>query len=241
MGIESNAAAPSWDSPAVTTQCRALEMDSLFIAQPVSEGVWQNSMGTTAKLGVTPRLELRWGLPGHIIQSGGGSSRLTGTTDQWIGTCFRFYEHRGGIPDLAIDYAFKIPTAKPAKGFGSGYSDHVVTLIASADHGDNHVDFNAVGTIAGGRTGRDGAAQFGLAITRHVTRKVLGTFEAYGGPQPGRSDRYGAVQVGGAWAVRPWLAVNAGYARAYTAASPRQQFLAGFIYTFRPGFSPPMR
>jgi hypothetical protein len=241
VSIQSNAAAPSWDSPAVTTQCRALEMDNLFIAQPLGEGIRQDSMGTTAKFGVTPRLEVRWGLPGHIIQSGGGSARLTGTTDQWIGTCFRFYEQRGRIPDLAIDYAVKIPTANPAKGFGSGYADHVVTLIASADRGDNHVDFNAVGTVAGGRTGREGAAQFGLAITRQIMRKLLGTVEAYGGPQPGTSDRYGAVQAGGAWAVRPWLAVNGAYARAYTAASPRQQFLAGFIYTVRPAFAPPIR
>ena len=116
-----------------------------------------------------------------------------------------------------------------------------MTFIASADHGDTQVDFNAVGTVAGGRTGRDGAAQFGSAITRHVTQKVLGTVEAYGGPQLGTSDRCGAVQVGGAWAVRPWLAVNGGYARAYTAASLRQESLAGFIYTFRPGFSPPIR
>ena len=241
IGIESNAAAPNWDSPAVTTQCGVLEMDSLFITQPLGEGVRQNSMGTVVKFGVTPRFEVRWGLPGHIIQNGHEGTRLTGTTDQWFGTCFRFHEQREGIPDLAIDYAIKIPTANPAKGFGSGYADHVMTFIASEDGGNNHVDFNAVGTVAGGQRGHDGAAQFGLAITRHIVRKVLGTVEAYGGSQPGTSDRYGAVQAGGAWEVRPWLAVNSAYTRAYTAAFPRQQFLVGFIYTIRPGFAPRIR
>jgi hypothetical protein len=234
IGIESNAAAPNWDSPAVTTQCGALEMDSLLVAQPLGEGVLQRTIATTAKFGVTPRFELRWGLPGHIIQNGFGSTRLTGTTDQWFGSCFRFHEQREHIPDLAVDYAIKIPTANPAKGFGSGYTDHAVTFIASEDRGSNHVDFNAVGTVAGGRRGHDGSAQFGMAMTRHFARKLLGTLETYGGSQPGTSDRYGAVLAGGAWALRPWLAVNGAYARAYTAASPRQQMFAGFIYTTRP-------
>jgi hypothetical protein len=239
IGIEPNAAAPSWDSPAATTQCGALEIDSLLLAEPLGEGVLQRTIGTTARFGVTPRFEVRWGLPGHIVQNGYGHTRLTGTTDQWFGTCFRFHEQMEGIPDLAIDYAIKIPTANPAKGFGSGYADHVVTLIASEDRGNNHVDFNAVGTVAGGRRGSNGAAQFGMAMTRHFARELLGTIETYGGSQPGTSARYGAVLAGGAWAVRPWLAMNGAYTRAYTAASPRQQIFAGFIYTTRPGVAHP--
>jgi hypothetical protein len=241
VGIETNAAAPNWDSPAVTTQCGALEMDSLLILQPLGNGIDQRMIGTTIKFGVTPRLEVRWGLPGHIIQSGNRSTHLSGTTDQWIGSCFRFHKQTEGIPDLAIDYAIKIPTANPAKGLGSGYTDHVVTFIASADRGDNHVDFNAVGTVAGSSRGPDRSAQFGMALTRHFARRVLATLETYGGSQPGTSDRYGAVLAGGAWAVQPWLAVNGAYTRAYTAASPRQQMFAGFIYTMRPGVARPRR
>jgi len=239
-GIETNAAPPNWDSPAATTQCGALEMDSLFTAQPMGGGVHQESMGTTARFGLTPRLELRWGLPEHLIQSGSGT-RLVGISDQWIGACYRFHEQKGRVPDLAVDYAVKFPTANPAKGFGSGYTDHVGTFIASADAKNTHFDFNAAGTVAGGLHGHDGAAQFGLAVTRHLLPKLLGTLEAFGGSQPGTSNRYGAALAGGAWAVRPWLAVNGAYVRAYTFASPRQQFLVGFIYTTRPGFAAPQR
>jgi len=195
-------------------------------------------MLTTAKYGVTPHFEVRWGLPGHMMQSGGGTRRLNGTADQWVGACYRFRDQGRWIPDLALDYAVKIPTANPAKGFGSGYVDHLATFIASRDFGQNHIDFNTVGTIAGSSQGHDGAVQFGIAWTRPVNAKLLWTIEAYGGPQPGTSDRYGAVMSGGAWSVRPWLALNGGYIRAYTAGSPREQYLFGFIYTLRPEIVP---
>ena len=190
-------------------------------------------MGTVGKFGLTPRLEVRWALPGHTMQSADGE-QLVGTTDQWIGACYRFHEQGEQVPDLAIDYAMKIPTANPAKNLGNGYTDHVGTFIASADGRSAHFDFNAAGTASGSGRGFDGAAQFGLAVTRHLLPKLLGTLEAFGGSQPGTSNRYGAVLAGGAWGFRSWLAVNGGYVRAYTASSPRQQFLVGLIYTTRP-------
>jgi hypothetical protein len=175
-----------------------------------------------------------------MMQSG-GRARWVGTTDQWIGACYRFHEQQGLVPDLAIDYAIKFPTANPAKGFGSGYIDHVGTFIASTDAKSTHFDFNAAGTIAGASGGHDAAAQFGLAMTRHPLPKLLGTLEAFGGSQPGTSDRYGAALLGGAWSFRPWLALNGAYVRAFTHASPRQQFLVGINYTMRPGIGVPRR
>jgi hypothetical protein len=237
--IDPNSASPTWDTPAATVPCGALETDNLLIMQPVGAGVHQQMMVTTAKYGLTPHLEIRWGLPGRMMQSGAGTSRLVGTTDQWLGACYRFHDQGGWLPDLALDYALKIPTANPAKGFGSGYTDHLLMFIASRDAGRTHVDFNVVGTIAGATGGSDGAAQLGLALTRPIGSRFLGTIEAYGGPQPGTSDRYGAGLVGGAWSVHPWLSLNAAYAHAYTAGAPRQQLILGFIYTIRPGFGLP--
>lgn len=233
-----NSMSPTWDSQAATTQCGALETDNLTIFQTTGAGVRQQMLVTTAKYGLTPRLEVRWGLPGRIIQAGERTEGVRGTTDQWLGACFRFHDQGRWAPDLALDYAIKIPTANPAKGFGSGYTDHQMTLIASRDVRHNHIDFNMAGTIAGGPAGHDGAAQFGLALTRSLSARLLGTAEVFGGPQPGTDDRYGAALVGGAWSLRPWLAVNGGYVRAYTAGSPRQQILLGFIYTLRPMFAP---
>jgi hypothetical protein len=234
--IEPNSMSPTWDTQAETTPCGALETDNLLVRQPVGPGVWQQTLTTTLKYGLAPRLEVRWVPPGRASQAGGGTVRLGGTTDQWLGALYRFHDQGRRAPDMALDYAFKIPTANPAKGFGSGFADHQLTFIASRDLGPNHLDLNVVGTIAGAATGSDGAAQFGMAFTRSFSSRLLGTVEAFGGPQPGTSDRYGALLAGGAWGIRPWLAINGGVTYAYTAGSPRQQYLMGFIYSMRPGF-----
>ena len=234
--IEPNSMSPTWDTQAGTTPCGALETDNLLVRQPLGSGVWQETMTTTLKYGLAPRLEVRWVPPGRVSQAGEGTSRLAGTTDQWLGALYRFHDQGRRAPDLAFDYAFKIPTSNPAKGFGSGYADHQLTFIASRDLGPNHLDLNVVGTIAGAAAGSDGAAQFGMAVTRSFSARLMGTIEAFGGPQPGTSDRYGAVLAGGAWGIRPWLALNGGMICAYTAGSPRQQYLIGFIYSMRPGF-----
>jgi hypothetical protein len=234
--IEPNSMSPTWDAQAETTPCGALETDNLLVRQPLGAGVWQQTMTTTVKYGLAPRIEVRWVLPGRISQTGEGTPRLGGTTDQWLGALYRFHDQGRWAPDLALDYAFKIPTANPAKGFGSGYADHQLTLIASRDLGPNHIDLNVVGTIAGAVAGSDGAAQFGMAFTRSFSARLLGTIEAFGGPQPGVSGRYGAVLAGGSWGIRPWLAFNGGLIHSYTAGSPRQQYLIGFIYSIRPGF-----
>ncbi len=232
-GLENNAAIPIWDTPASTTPCGALETDQLFSIQDMGGGVHQSTISSLARYGVTPRLELRWGLPGRARQTVAGKPAVSGTTDQWLGACYRFRDQGSRGPDLAVDFAIKIPTANPAKQLGSGYYDELLTLIASRDLGTTHVDFNAAGSLTGGPGRRDGAVQLGMAVTRPVSRKLLGALESYGGTQPATSQRYAAVLVGAAWSLRPALALNAGYARAVTAGSPREQILGGFIYSFR--------
>jgi hypothetical protein len=232
--IEQNFASPMWDSPAETTRPGLLEIDSITNDQFLEHGVHQRITGTTARYGLSGHVELRWVLPGMIVQRGGGSQKTSGTTDQWIGACWRFYDQTGTKPDMALDYAIKFPTANPSKAFGSGYIDNQLAFIASRDLGLNHLDFNAVGTIARGRTGTDGGAQFGLALTRKLSRRLLGTLETFGGSQPGTFDCYSAWLWGGAWSIKPSFSLSAAYSRAYTAGSPREQYLFGFIYTMRP-------
>ena len=97
---------------------------------------------------------------------------------------------------------------------------------------------NAVGTLAGGARGREGAAQFGLAVTRPINRKLSAILEGYGGPQPGTPDRFGAVFAGATYALRPALVFDCAYTRTYTAGSPRAQVSIGITRALRPGFSP---
>lgn len=153
-----------------------------------------------------------------------------------MGVLYHFRDQAGWVPDLSLDYGFKIPTAKPSKAFGSGYVDHVLTFIASRDAGPYHMDFNFAETLAGGHDNLNQAAQSGVGLSRTFAHELTGTIEAFGGSQPGTGDRLGAVFVGGSWGIRPSLAMNGGCIRSYTAGSPRDQLMLGFIYTVRPGF-----
>lgn len=228
--IQPNSMTPTWDTPASTTQCGALETDNLAIAQSVDGGFAQHMLVSTSRYGVTSRLEIRWGLPGHIRQSGPGAPAVAGTTDQWLGVCYRFHNQGPRLPDFAFDYALKLPTANPAKGLGTGYADHQFTFIASRDLGRSHLDFNAVGSVTGSPSGRDAEPAFGMALTRTLSPRLLATIEVYGGPQP-NADAYAAVLLGGSVALRPWLALNGAYTRAFTAGSPHRQIMVGFIFT----------
>jgi hypothetical protein len=229
---------PNWDTPAATTQCGAVEVDSGWMDQPMGGGVNQTQTLSSLRYGLTPKLDLRLGLTTHMTQTGGGMQSLEGIGDQWVTARYRFVEQSAKLPAMAFLFGTKIPTANPAKGFGSGYVDHVFTFIASRDVGKNHLDFNVVGTIVGGPNGHDGAAQFGLALTRTVTEKLSWILESYGGPQTGTPDRFGAGFTGVSYAVRPTVVVDAAYSRTYTAGTPHEQYMFGCTYAIRSAFTP---
>jgi hypothetical protein len=236
--LTSNPTRPNWDTAASTTQCGVIEVDSGWVNQPMGSGVSQTMMQSSVRYGLTPKLDLRWGATNHMTQSGGGTMAIEGIGDQWLMARYRYLEEGPKLPALAFLYGYKVPTANPAKGFGSGYGDHQFVFIASRDFGKNHFDFNTVGTVVGGKSGHDGSAQFGLALMRAVTQKFAWMLESYGGPQPGTPDRFGAAFTGVSYTVKPTLVVDASYSRTYTAGSPREQFMFGFTYALRSGFSP---
>ena len=233
-----NPTRPAWDYAASTTQCGVVETDYGFLDQSMGAAVGQRMAVTSMRYGLTPKLDLRWGLTNHISQSGGDTPSLEGVGDQWLSARYRFHEQSRVTPALAFLYGIKIPVANPAKGFGSGFVDHQMIFIASRDLGRYHLDFNTVGTVVGEKGSHDGAAQFGVAVTRPLTKKLSGILESYGGPQPGTSDRFGAGFAGATYSLRPQLVIDGACARTYTAASPRQQFLFGVTYAKRAAFSP---
>lgn len=225
---------PNWTNGAATTQCGSLETDYGWLWQGMGAQVSQRMYPVSVRYGLTTKLELRWGLPTPLSQSGGGIPALKGVADQWIGGLYRFHEQEKRMPALGLGYNYKVPTANLAKGFGSGYADHQLMFIASQDLKKLHFDFNVVGTLAGGTDGPDGAAQYGLAMSASATRQVTWILETDGGPQPGTADRFGQALGGGSWAVRPWLVLDAAYTRAYTAGTPRQQVTFGWTWASRP-------
>lgn len=212
-----------------------MENDFGWLWQAIGDGVTQTVLPTSVRYGLTPRMDMRWGLPTRMQQSGGGSRRVVGVTDQWLSWTYRYQEQGKRTPAMALSYGFKIPSANPAKGFGSGYADHQLVWIASRDVRQLHFDFNTVGVLAGSPDGYEGAVQYGLAVSLPATRTVGMIVESDGGSQPGTPDRFGQALLGVSWAVRPWLVLDSAYTKAYTAGAPRQQFTVGLTYAHRPG------
>ncbi len=229
---------PYWDGGAATTQCGIIEVDFGWLGQSMGGGVRQWMLASSLRYGLTPKMDLRWGVINHISQSGGGTAPLEGIGDQSLSATYRFYEQGRWMPAMALSYGIEIPTGNPAKGFGSGFIDQGFVFLASRDVGKIHLDFNTVGTVTGGTSGHDGSAQFGLAATRQMTKKLALILESYGGPQPEATDKYGAALTGASYSVRPWLVVDGAYVRTYTGGSPRQEFLFGLTHSIRPRFEP---
>jgi len=239
--VAANPTRPTWDLGAATTQCGVIESDYGFQWQAMGSSIGQRALPSSIRYGLTPRLDLRWGLIGHQWQSGGGTTPLQGAGDDWLNLRYRFHEQGRVSPALALDYGYKVLAANPAKGFGSGFADHQFLFIASRDIRHSHLDFNIVGTLAGGAHGHEGAAQFGLLLTQPVTKRLSAYLEGYGGPQPGIADRYGAAVAGGAFAVRPWLVVDGAYWQAYTAGEPRRLATFGLTVARRASWLPVSR
>lgn len=229
---------PNWDSSAVTTPCGDVETDFGWLLQPMGDGVRQTQLVSSMRLGLTPHLDLRWGVISHIAQSGGDAGPLEGMGDETLSGIYRFHDQGRWSPAMAFSYGVNLPLANPNKGFGSGFVDQQFVLILSRDVGATHLDMNTVGLLTGGADSHDGAVQFGLAATRPVAGKLAWVLESYGGPQPGTADRFGAVLTGGSYTVRPSLVLDGAMSWTYTAGSPRKQVMFGFTWARRPGFVP---
>lgn len=229
---------PNWTAGAATTQCNVLEFDSGWLWMPVGQGGSQTLFPASVRYGLTPRMDLRWGLPGLILQNGAERQRIRGVTDQSFSVTYRFLEQRRRAPALAFGYGIKEPRANPAKGFGTGFVDHQMVFIVSRDLGRAHLDFNAVGTIAGGYGGKDGAVQAGLVASFPWTKTVTLLIEGEGGSQPGTEDRFGVALSGISFAIRPWLVADVAYTHTLMDGSPRAQMTAGITYAARSGLAP---
>ncbi len=234
---------PTFTFPATTTQCGMFEADFGWTTQAMGGGVQQNYAPVSLRYGVTPRLDLRWGAVNHIWQS--GNPALQGAGDTYLGARYEFVAQSHSVPALALFYQVKIPTANPAKGLGTGYTDNLFTLLASKDLGKYHIDFNLDGTLAGAVHGVNPAVQGDLALTRALTKTTSIVLETFGGSEPATTSRAGIALLGATWAVRPWFVLDSAYNRTFTGTPgvPRQQFLIGGTCTIRPPWrhAPPVR
>jgi len=237
-GQDASPSRPTWTGGASTSECGQLQTDFGLLVQPIDDHTSQWMLPSNMRYGLTLRVELRWGLPTHLEQTGGSAGPLRGVSDQSLGLQYWFNQQRRLLPALALSYGVKIPSANPDKGFGTGYVDHQFVLIASRDAGRVHFDLNADGTVAGGEDNYSGAVQLGLALSMPLSKRFTWVMDNYGGSQSGTSDRLGAALVGGTWSLRPSLVLDGAYTRIYTGGQPRQIFTIGITQSMRLGVLP---
>src|SRR5579871_4584638 len=161
---------PTWTGGASISECGELQTDFGWSLSALGAGLRQGAFSSSARYGLTPRLELRWSIPAHVVQYGGGQSRIIGISDENASFQYQFHEQGKRMPALAFSYGIKIPAANPRKGFGSGFSDHQFVVFVSRDIKKLHLDWNGVGIVAGGPAGYSNAGQFGLAISMPLSR-----------------------------------------------------------------------
>ncbi len=231
--VVSQPARPMWTAGAQTTQCGVMENDLGWHWMGMGGGVHQQGLTSSERYGITRRLDLTWALPLRVVESGGGLPEEGGITDMAVSAMYQFQQQTQRVPAMAVSYGVTIPTANPAKGFGSGYADQGVAFLASRDVRQVHFDFNVAGALEGGPEGYEGAAGLGLVMAVPVRRNLGWLLEADGGAQPGTEDRLGQGLTGISWALRPNLVADAAYTRAWTAGAPRQQFTMGVTWAHR--------
>jgi hypothetical protein len=238
--VVSQPSRPMWTAGAQTTQCGVMENDLGWHWMALGGGVHQRGATSTERYGITRSLDVTLSLPMRLVQTGGGTDMVGGISDQSLSAMFEFLQQGRRVPAMAVSYGVTIPTANPAKGFGTGYADHQLVFLASRDVRELHFDFNLAGTLAGGPDGYAGAAQSGLVMTVPVRKNVGWILETDGGPQPGTADRLGQTLTGFSWAIRPNLVVDMAYTRGWTGGAPRQQFTMGvtWAHRLRPGLLP---
>ena len=232
--IVANPNRPTVADPADITQFGVLELEYGYDRANDRSGDRENSLGGLLKFAATCNLEIRWDM-GDLINLQGGSGSETGTGDNWLGFQYRFHHQQKRIPSMAFGYALKFPSASAAKGLGSGRYDHQAKFLASKDIAGVHFDFNASLLIVGrpGLSGYDHSAEFNLAFSHPVYKKLLFTGEFYGDT---RLNRDTPSFASGLWAftyaIKPRLVVDAGLDHGVTNGSPNnQRYFVGFTYS----------
>lgn len=177
--IQVNPNRPTFATPALTTQVGVAELEfglQHSVARDEGGISWSPFL---LKLGLVPRLELRFGGNGVLRQSQAGES-ATGFGDTTVGTQWTYLRNGPFGVDQAIQLTGKLPTASAAKGLGSGEPDLTFMILFSRDLGPFHADLNLLetrlGRPAGGTEPQPAAT---LSVSRTLSDRWSLTAEIY--------------------------------------------------------------
>jgi len=231
--ITANPNRPTVADPADITQIGVVEMEFGWNRTWQRHDIHETDIGNLLKYAMLCDLEIRWNSTIVTGQSTRGNSEY-GVGDNLIGAQWRIVHQSRTFPTLAISYAAKIPTASPAKGLGTGKTDHAFKFLASRDVSGFHFDFNTA-YILSGRTQSDGYDHDFLVTLSgaHRIRGPLGiTGELYGYTRlnrdtPGYTSNLWALTL----VATPRLVFDSGIDVGLTSGAPHKTVFAGFTYS----------
>jgi hypothetical protein len=227
--IVANPNRPTISDPADITQVGIVEMEYGYTRTTVGGGR-DNDLGGLLKFAVLCDLEFRW-TPDNFHNAVAGGATQNGVGDNWIGAQYRYHHQTRHIPTISFRYEVKIPTASPAKGFGSGATAHSLTFMASKDIGKYHFDYN-LGYLIAGHPARSYDRNYNLALAfSRALRGSLGiTGEGYGQTKVDVSPAFASALLALTYGVTPRLVIDSGYDVGVTHGSPGNHFFVGFTY-----------
>ena len=164
--------------------------------------VQQWILPSSVRYGLTSKVELRWGLPAHMVQHGGGTAPLTGISDQSLSALYRFREQGKWLPALALNYGIKIPISE-----SEPRDSEAAMQITNWWHSQSLYWSSSSRLQSGRNNGRQsGGARRRCSSTAWLSLCPFpevspGCWIVMAAQRPGTTDRYGAALTGGTWAL----------------------------------------
>lgn len=217
---------PTVSNPAKTTQPGVLELEDGIAAAATFQQIQ-----ALLKFGLSCNFELRLG---SNTWQHDATLHDSGLGDTTVGFKYRFLRQRLWLPETAIGYAAKLPTAGDI--LGSGEIDYQLTLLVSKDLGKSHFDSN-LNVNWFGRRDRDGfdhdflpTLSWTYPLTQSQKWQLEAELSGETSPapaQPGSISNLYAV----AYTLRPRLVLDSGVSFGLLGNIPRASFIAGFTYS----------
>lgn len=222
---------PTVTTSTATTQCGVLEADYGLTSFLPGDDTHQEVLGGSLRYGITPRIDFRWGVDNMHSYYGAGT-HLLGTGDNWLGGRVRLTSEKQTWASTAFMYTIKLPTASVADGFGTGFTDHSFTVIASKDIRKWHFDFNTIETLAGRPvSGFDTNNTLALAAAHPLKGKWGAVYEAWGQTELNAvNPAFASNLVGFTYNLSERTVFDSGVDLGITPDAPRARLLLGVTY-----------
>ena len=229
--LAANPNRPTVSNPAHVTQFGVVELEYGVDRTWPQEGIRQTSGNGLLKFGLLCDVELRWNTTSFLTQTDATGTHST-FGDNWLGTEIRFHRQTTWLPTMAFSYSFKIPSASPQHGLGTGRVDHEFTFGANETVARFTFDFNFTQFLIGQQSGFDQNQQLALAFSHVIHKRLQFAGEFYGQTQLNDATPEFASSLWAlTYAVNQRFVIDGGFEAGLTSGGPHRHAFVGVTYS----------